>query len=68
MNSTDSLFFRISSTFSVDFFLVNAANEYPSAIKFREKPFAVWIQKDLNEEMKRAIAGLYAVIYSIKDY
>ncbi len=67
-NDNDSLFMQIYSSFSADLVLVNKNGEHLAALKFKQKPITAWIRNDLDSSYRHAIAALFAVIISIKDF
>jgi hypothetical protein len=68
MNGRDSIYMQIYSSFSADLVLVNQKEEHLAAIAFKQKHPEIWIRKDIPMPYQQAIAALFAVIISIKDF
>lgn len=67
-SEVDSLRMQIYSSFSADLVLINGKGDHVAALKFKQKPFYTWIRNDIDKNYRNAIAGLFAVIISIKDF
>ncbi len=67
-NEVDSMYIQIYSSFSADLVLINGKGNHVAALKFKQKPFYTWIRNDIDKNYQNAIAGMFAVIISIKDY
>ena len=68
MNDRDSMYMQIYSSFSADLVLVNQKEEHLAALAFKQKHPEIWIRKDIERSYQQAIAALFAVIISIKDF
>ncbi len=66
-NEEDSLYMVRSSSFA-DIVLVNQKGEHFAAIAFKNNHPDVWIRNDIEQNYQQAIAVLFAVIISIKDF
>ena len=67
-NDKDSFHLRVYSSFSADIVLVNQQGEDVGALAFKQKHPEIWIRNDIDESYQHAIAILFAVIISIKDF
>lgn len=67
-NEVDSMYIQIYSSFSADLVLINGKGDHVAALKFKQKPLYTWIRNDIDKNYRKAIAGLFAVIISIKDF
>jgi len=67
-NEQDSLYMQIYSSFEADVVLINQKGEHLAALAFKQKHPAVWIRNDITASYQQAIAALFAVILSIKDF
>jgi hypothetical protein len=63
----DSLFFERAS-FKADAVLVNAEGQHVGAVKFRTKPFVIWLQKDMENSLQDAVAVLFGVMIAKKSF
>ncbi|HEY5408067.1 MAG TPA: hypothetical protein VIJ92_13315 [Ginsengibacter sp.] len=62
----DSLFFEPAS-FKADAVLVNAHGDHVGAVKFRKKPFIMWVTKDIDNSLQDAIGVLFDVMIGMKE-
>ena len=62
----DSLFFERAS-FKADAVLVNTEGHHVGAVKFRQKPFVIWLQKDMENSLQDAGAVLFGVMIAKKS-
>jgi len=67
-NEQDSLYMQTYSSFEADVVLINKKGEHLAALAFKQKHSAVWIPNDITASYQQAIAALFAVILSIKDF
>lgn len=67
-NVQDSLDMQIYSSLSADIVLVNQKGEHLAALAFKQKHPDIWIRNDIDQSYQLAIAALFAVIVSIKDF
>ena len=67
-NVHDSLYMQTYSSFEADVVLINQKGEHLAALAFKQKHPAVWIRNDITASYQQAIAALFAVILSIKDF
>jgi hypothetical protein len=63
----DSLFLERAS-FKADAVLVNAHGDHVGAVKFRKKPFIIWVRKDIDNSLQDAIRVLFGVMIAKKDF
>jgi hypothetical protein len=63
----DSLFLERAS-FKADAVLVNAEGHHVGAVKFRKKPFTIWVQKDMENSLQDAVAVLFGVMIAKKSF
>ena len=63
----DSLFLERAS-FKADAVLVNADGHHVGAVKFRKKPFLIWVQKDMDNSLQDAVAVLFGVMIAKQSY
>jgi hypothetical protein len=66
-NEKDSLFFEPAS-FKADAVLVNADGDHVGAVKFRKKPFIIWVQKDIDNSLQDVIGVLFDVMIAKKYF
>jgi hypothetical protein len=62
----DSLFLQPSS-FNANAVLVNSEGDHLAAIKFRKKPFIMWVREDIDNSLQDAIGVLFAIIIGMKE-
>ena len=67
-NNEDSLAMQLYSSFAADLVLINNKGEHVAALAFKQKKPDMWIRNDISESYQQAIATMFAVIISIKDY
>ncbi|QEC68241.1 hypothetical protein FRZ67_13385 [Panacibacter ginsenosidivorans] len=67
-NEHDSLYMQTYSSFEADLVLINQQGEHLAALAFKQKHPTIWIRKNIDLSYQQAIATLFAVILSIKDY
>jgi len=67
-NDTDSIYMEINSSFTADIVLINQKGEHLAALAFRQKHPDIWIRNDISQSYQQAIAALFAVFLSIKDF
>ena len=67
-NDTDSIYMQIYSSFSADIVLINQKGEHLAALAFKQKHPDIWIRNDISQSYQQAIAALFAVFLSIKDF
>ena len=63
----DSLSFERAS-FKADAVLVNAEGHHVGAVKFRKKPFTIWVQKDMENSLQDAVTVLFGVMIAKKSF
>ena len=63
----DSLFLERAS-FKADAVLVNAEGHHVGAVKFRKKPFTIWVQKDMENSLQDAVTVLFGVMIAKKSF
>lgn len=63
----DSLFLERAS-FKADAVLVNAEGHHVGAVKFRKKPFTIWVQKDMENSLQDAVAVFFGVMIAKKSF
>ena len=63
----DSLYFEPAS-FKADAVLVNAEGHHVGAVKFRQKPLFIWVQKDMENSLQDAVAVLFGVMIAKKSF
>ncbi len=62
----DSLFFERAS-FKADAVLVYINGDHIGAVKFKKKPFTMWVRKDIDNSLQDAIAVLFGVMIGMKE-
>jgi hypothetical protein len=67
-NKQDSLYMERSSSYLGDIVLVNQKGEHLAAIGFKKNRPDIWIRNDIEKDYQKAIAALFAVILSLKDF
>lgn len=63
----DSLFFQPAS-FNADAVIINAIGDHLGAIKFRRKPFTIWVRKDIDNSLQDAIGVLFGIMIAKKYF
>ena len=67
-NDLDSLYMQIYSSFTADIVLINQKGEHLAALAFKQKHPDIWMRNDISQSYQQAIAALFAVFISIKDF
>jgi len=67
-NGKDSLTIQQYSSFNSNLVLVNTEGAHLAALKYKVKPFYIWIRNDLKPSYRQAIAAFFAVIIAVKDF
>lgn len=62
----DSLFFERAS-FKADAVLVNINGDHIGAVKFKKRPFTIWVRKDIDNSLQDAIGVLFGVIIGMRE-
>jgi hypothetical protein len=64
----DSLYVEIYSSFTADIVLINQEGEHLAALAFKQKRPDMWIRNDISQSYQQAIATLFSVFLSVKDF
>ena len=62
----DSLFFERAS-FKADVVLMDAHGDHIAAVKFRKRPFTIWVRKDIDNSLQDAIGVLFGVMIGMRE-
>jgi len=62
----DSLFLERSS-FKADAVLINSNGEHIGAVKFKKRPFTIWVRKDIDNSLQDAIGVLFGVMIGMRE-
>jgi hypothetical protein len=63
----DSLFLERAS-FKADAVLVDSEGHHVGAVKFRKKPFTIWVQKDMENSLQDAVAVFFGVMIAKRSF
>ncbi|MGN6647440.1 MAG: hypothetical protein ACTHJT_13045 [Cytophaga sp.] len=63
----DSLYLERAS-FKADAVLVDVEGHHVGAVKFRKKPFTIWVQKNMENSLQDAVAVLFGVMIAKKSF
>jgi hypothetical protein len=66
-SETDSLYLERAS-FKADAVLVNAEGHHVGAVKFRKKPFVIWVRKDIDNSLQDAAALFFGVMIARRSF
>lgn len=62
----DSLFLERAS-FKADAVLANAQGDHLGAVKFKKRPFIIWVRKDIDNSLQDAIGVLFGVMIGMRE-
>ena len=62
----DSLFLERPS-FKADAVLININGDHIGAVKFKKRPFTIWVRKDIDNSLQDAIAVLFGVMIGMRE-
>ena len=62
----DSLFLERAS-FKADAVFVDAYGDHIGAVKFKKRPFTIWVRKDIDNSLQDAIGVLFAIMIAMKE-
>lgn len=56
------------ASFKADAVLVNAEGHHVGAVKFRKKPFVIWVRKDIDNSLQDAAALFFGVMIARRSF